>query len=378
MSWRKTKLEDVCISISDGDHQPPPKADHGIPFVTISKINDRNKLDFTNTMFVSEEYYNNLDDKRKAHRGDILYSVVGSFGIPVFIENEKKLVFQRHIAILRPDPEKIVPAFLYYTMLSRDFYRKADTVALGAAQRTISLTALRNMVIEVPSYDAQEKIVSMLKPYDDLIENNQKQIKLLEEAAQRLYKEWFVDLRFPGYKNVKVIDGVPKGWKKRKVTDFLEVNYGKDHKALEEGDIPAYGSGGIIRKVKAILNSGESILIPRKGSLNNIMYVTGDFWTIDTMFFSKPRMDNILKYTYLFLKRIDMYAFNIGAAVPSMTVKILDGIDILQPDVKTLIRFEKIMNPMFSKREILVVQSEKLQQLRNELLEKFINGEMEG
>ncbi len=286
MSWRKITLEDICISIADGDHQPPPKSDNGIPFVTISNITNTNKLDFTDTMFVSQEYYDNLNDKRRAHTGDILYSVVGSFGIPVFIDKEQKFVFQRHIAILRPDPQKIVPRFLYYMMLSRDFYMKADTVALGAAQRTISLTALRKMEMEVPPYNVQEKIVKILKPFDDLIENNQKQIKLLEEAAQRLYKEWFVDLRFPGYENTKVVDGVPEGWSRRKVTDFLEVKYGKDHKILEDGDIPAYGSGGIIRKVKSILYSGESILIPRKGSLNNIMYVTGDFWTIDTMFFS--------------------------------------------------------------------------------------------
>ena len=231
--------------------------------------------------------------------------------------------------------------------------------------------------MEVPPYNVQEKIVKILKPFDDLIENNQKQIKLLEEAAQRLYKEWFVDLRFPGYENTKVVDGVPEGWSRRKVTDFLEVKYGKDHKILEDGDIPAYGSGGIIRKVKSILYSGESILIPRKGSLNNIMYVTGDFWTIDTMFFSKPRMDNILKYTYLFLKGIDMYSFNIGAAVPSMTVKILDGIDILQPDEKTLLRFEKIMNPIFRKIEILGTQTEMVQETRDRLLPKLINGEIE-
>ncbi len=377
MSWRKITLEDICISIADGDHQPPPKSDNGIPFVTISNITNTNKLDFTDTMFVSQEYYDNLNDKRRAHTGDILYSVVGSFGIPVFIDKEQKFVFQRHIAILRPDPQKIVPRFLYYMMLSRDFYMKADTVALGAAQRTISLTALRKMEMEVPPYNVQEKIVKILKPFDDLIENNQKQIKLLEEAAQRLYKEWFVDLRFPGYENTKVVDGVPEGWSRRKVTDFLEVKYGKDHKILEDGDIPAYGSGGIIRKVKSILYSGESILIPRKGSLNNIMYVTGDFWTIDTMFFSKPRMDNILKYTYLFLKGIDMYSFNIGAAVPSMTVKILDGIDILQPDEKTLLRFEKIMNPIFRKIEILGTQTEMVQETRDRLLPKLINGEIE-
>ena len=247
----------------------------------------------------------------------------------------------------------------------------------ATGRQRVNNEVFKDIEVSFPNIDIQRKIGGILSVYDDLIENNQKQIKLLEEAAQRLYKEWFVDLRFPGYEKVKIVDGVPEGWSRRKVTDFLEVKYGKDHKALEDGDVPAYGSGGVIRKVKSILYSGESILIPRKGSLNNIMYVTGDFWTIDTMFFSKPRMDNVLKYTYLFLKGIDMYSFNIGAAVPSMTVKILDGIDILQPDEKTLLGFEKVINPMFSKLEILATQIEKMQQTRDGLLPKLVNGEIE-
>ena len=111
-------------------------------------------------------------------------------------------------------------------MLSKDFYAKADAVALGAAQRTVSLTSLRNIRIELPPVETQNRIVSILSAYDDLIENNQKQIKLLEEAAQRLYKEWFVDLHFPGYENVKVVDGVPEGWKIEKIGNFVSTTSG--------------------------------------------------------------------------------------------------------------------------------------------------------
>ena len=91
MSWEKMKLNDVCISISDGDHQPPPKANKGVPFVTISNITNTNQFDFSNTMFVPQEYYDGLDSKRKAQEGDVLYSVVGSFGIPVYIKNNTTL-----------------------------------------------------------------------------------------------------------------------------------------------------------------------------------------------------------------------------------------------------------------------------------------------
>ena len=178
--WKKVKLKDCCHSISDGDHLPPPKSNSGVPFVTIANIDATNHIDFGNTMFVPLEYYNSLNDIRKAKCNDILYSVVGSFGKPVLIKENIPFAFQRHIAILRPNNEIADSRFLYYVMLTRDFFMQADTVAIGAAQRTISLTALRNMEVKLPSMETQYRIASILSRYDSLIENYQKQIKLLE------------------------------------------------------------------------------------------------------------------------------------------------------------------------------------------------------
>ena len=257
MSWEKMKLKDVCISISDGDHQPPPKANKGVPFVTISNITYTNQFDFSNTMFVPQEYYDGLDSKRKVQEGDVLYSVVGSFGIPVYIKNNTPFVFQRHIAILRPNVYKIAPQFLYYTMLNRDFYLKADAAAIGAAQRTVSLTALRNMEIEIPHIETQKKVAKILSSYDNLIENHQKQIKLLEEAAQRLYKEWFVDLCFPGYENVKIVDGVPEGWTKPSINDIADYLNGYAFKPDDWSD-----KGKPIIKIKE-MNEGITSSTPR-------------------------------------------------------------------------------------------------------------------
>ena len=211
--WQQVKLNDCCASISDGDHQAPPKSESGIPFVTISNIDCYNSLDFSNVMYVPQMYYDKLDNKRKAQKGDIIYSVVGSFGIPVLIKDNTPFVFQRHIAILKPGDD-LDSRFLYYTMLNKDFYHKADAVAIGAAQRTISLSALRNLEISLPPIEEQRKIADVLSAYDDLIENNRKQIKLLEEAAQRLYKEWFIDLRFPGHETTPSSTASPKDGKK--------------------------------------------------------------------------------------------------------------------------------------------------------------------
>ncbi len=375
MSWEKVKLIDCCVSIADGDHQPPPKSETGIPFVTIANIVN-NQFDFTNSMFVPNYYYEKLDSKRKAQKGDILYSVVGSFGIPVFIKDNKPFVFQRHIAILRPNGN-IDARFLYYTMLSRDFYMKADAAAIGAAQRTVSLTALRNIEITVPPIETQRRIADILSAYDDLIENNRKQIKLLEEAAQRLYKEWFVDLRFPGHEHTKIVDGVPEGWKKRLLGDIVEVKYGKDHKSISDGLIPVYGSGGFMRKCGQVLYDGESVLIPRKGSLNNIIYVEEAFWTVDTMFYTKMKMPNIGVFLYFFVKSFDMYSMNIGAAVPSMTTNILNALDIIVPSSNILEHFQSTTKMHFRKMELLQKQIETAMQARDRLLPKLMSGEVE-
>ena len=260
-----------------------------------------------------------------------------------------------------------------FDMLQRDIKQ----ISQGTAQDNLSWQKLEMIKFPAPDIKIQNKIVEILGTFDDLIENNQKRIKILEEAAQRLYKEWFADLRFPGYENCKIVDGVPEGWSKAKVTDFLEVKYGKDHKALADGNISVYGSGGVMRYVKPILYSGESVLIPRKGSLNNILLVSGDFWTIDTMFFSIPKLENVAKYTYLFLKGLDMYSFNIGAAVPSMTVKILEGIDILHPTDTVLEQFERITSPIFEMKTILERQIKEAEQARDRLLPKLMTGELE-
>ena len=229
----RVKLGDVCASIYDGDHSAPPKSKSGIPFITISNINAGDGfIDFSNTAFVPEEYCKSLKVERKPKRGDVLYSVVGSFGIPALIKSDEKFVFQRHIAILRPS-ERIDSTYLYYVLKDPNFYHWADAVAIGSAQRTVTLGQLRNKEIDLPDLETQRRIAGVLSAYDELIENNRKQIKLLEEAAQRLYKDWFVDLNFPGHETTPIHNGLPEGWKMGSLLDIAEVIRGCSYSSDE-------------------------------------------------------------------------------------------------------------------------------------------------
>lgn len=234
-------LKDVCISISDGDHNAPPKTTdaNSVPFVTISDMQpEYGTFDFNGANRVPIDYYDNLANIRKPKSGDIVYSVVGSFGIPILVKNDDPFVFQRHIAILRPNNNLILSEYLYYLMSSRAFYSWADSAAIGAAQRTITLGALRNKLITLPSLEDQANIVAKLQAFDSLIENNRKQIKLLEEAAQRLYKEWFIDLRYPGHESaiINQENGLPEEWTYRMFLDVVDYVRGRSYTAQDLND----------------------------------------------------------------------------------------------------------------------------------------------
>ena len=317
----------------------------------------------------------------KLKRGDIVYTTRGTVGNAGYYNSSvpyENVRINSGMVILRSNGE-IVDARFLYQILKSEYYRPYfKQYCTGSAQPQLPLKNFSQIYLNVPDIKTQHRIADILSVYDNLIENNQKQIKLLEEAAQRLYKEWFVDLRFPGHENTKIVDGVPEGWRRGLLKELISVNYGKDHKkAPDDGNIPVYGSGGLMRKCNKSLFSGEAVLIPRKGSLNNIMYVDETFWTVDTMFYATMKQPHTAVFVYFFVKAFDMYSMNIGAAVPSMTTKILDAMDVVIPDKETLEKFDKLTKTYFNKIKTLQGQNERLKIARDLLLAKLMSGEVE-
>ena len=378
---KEWKLKECCLSISDGDHLPPPKSNAGIPFITISNIDSTNHLDFKNTLFVPIEYYDKLDSIRKAQIGDIIYSVVGSFGKPVLIKDNKKFAFQRHIAILRPNSSIVDSRYLYYVMLTREFYMQADSVAIGAAQRTISLTSLRNMKVKLPSLDFQQRIATILSRYDSLIENYQKQIKLLEESAQRLYKEWFIDLRFPGHENTKIVDGVPEGWEKANLGTLVEFKRGKTitKKEAVEGNIPVV-AGGLEPAYYCNKFNTSKRVITISGSGANAGYTRMYFekvWASDCSF-ADSSMTPYLHFVFCFLHDNKTIIDNMqkGAAQPHVYAKDINLMEICIPTEIMLKSFEERASKYFDTISSLQSQIRHLIEARDRLLPKLMCGEV--
>ena len=170
---------------------------------------------------------------------------------------------------------------------------------------------------------------------------------------------------------------MPLDWNVGILSDLVDVKYGKDHKKLKDGKIPVYGSGGIMRYVNEKLYDSESVLIPRKGSLGNVIYVNNAFWSVDTMFYTVMKEKNLAKYIYFFIKSKDLVGMNSGSAVPSMTTQILNNIRVKIPRKEELERFEKDVNPMFKQIDINKKQNEILIKLRDTLLPKLMNGKID-
>ncbi len=376
----KYKLSECCLSISDGDHLPPPKVDAGIPFITISDIDSSNRLNLDVKQFVPEEYYNNLKDIRKAQRNDILYSVVGSFGIPVIIKGNDKFAFQRHIAILRPDPTKVIPDYLFYIMKTYNFYMQADSVAIGAAQRTISLTALRNMTVELPSMDVQKKIATTLSRYDSLIDNYQKQIKLLEEAAQRLYKEWFVNLRFPGHENTKIVDGVPEGWEKKKLGSIAPILTGKKdaNYGTPDGNYPFFTCSQEPIKAPSYSFDAEAVLLAGNGDFNVKLY-RGKFEAYQRTYVLIPSNADLLYVLYNSVAKNMVKLANgaSGSTIKFLTKRMIENIDVLVPTNTILNEYNSLRRKIQQDLENIKSQLRLLTESRDRLLPKLLSGEIE-
>ena len=377
--WKKVKLEEVC-KIKSGKRLPKGHDFSSMPteYKYIRARDIKNGIiNGYNLVYITKDTHEKIS-QYIVDTNDIVITIVGaSVGDVAYVTSQFQGMNLTENAVRLTDFSSYVDSkYAFYVLNSSEYYDIMQRIAGGAAQPKLGIYKIEAIELSLPPLSTQHRIATILSRYDALIENYQKQIKLLEEAAQRLYKEWFVDLRFPGHENTHIVDGVPEGWEKKSVTDLLEIRYGKDHKKLKDGTIPVYGTGGIMRYVEKELYSGESVLIPRKGSLNNILLVNDTFWTIDTMFYSVPRLKNVAKIVYHYLKGNDMYSFNIGAAVPSMTVNILGGMKLSLPEESVRELFENNIDRYYHQIKVLSTQLRLLTEARDRLLPKLMSGEI--
>ena len=291
-------------------------------------------------------------------RPSVLIGRKGTIGKVKYVDHPFWTVDTLFYTIVNTDV--VLPKYLYYVMSLIDLNNYNE----GTSIPSLRTETLNRLIFSIPSLEEQEKVLSCIRPIDDKIALNDRINNNLKQQAQAIYQQMFITNRNPN-------------WENGLLSDLVAIRYGKDHKKLEDGVYPVYGSGGIMRYVEKPLYTGESVLIPRKGTLNNVMYVNGAFWSVDTMFYTEMLRSNVAKFVYHFVKSKDLASMNAGSAVPSMTTNILNAIQLYIPDNETLSTFEEIVSPMYSQMQENEKQSKKLADLRDTLLPRLVSGELD-
>ena len=301
--------------------------------------------------------------------GDILFArqslaLEGAGKCSIVIDVTEKTVFESHLIRARIDSSKANPYFVYYYFNSYVGKEHIKTIVEQVAAAGIRGSDLVRLKVPCPDLETQDRIAAILSALDEKIAINRAINDNLEQQAQAIYSSMFIDNPDPA-------------WSHGHLSDLITVKYGKDHKKLADGIYPVYGSGGIMRYVERPLYNKESVLIPRKGTLNNVMYVNQPFWSVDTMFYTEMKLPNVAKFVYHFVKAKDLASMNAGSAVPSMTTDILNAMEVVIPSASALEEFESLVAPMYEAMEANDVQSQTLSKMRDTLLPRLMSGEID-
>lgn len=220
-------------------HKTPSYAENGHPMIRVTDIK-RGFLDLAGTLKVDDKTYQEFIRRHKPSVGDILFSRVGSYGNSCYIDRDQDFCLGQNTVCITPDSHKTVPYFLYCCLNAPSVKQQIDSFVGGASQPTISLKNILRLRLPLPDISIQRKIAAILSAYDDLIENNLRRIKILEEMTQNLYREWFVKFRFPGHEKARFVDSplgrIPEGWVVRSISDVAVIHRGRSYKSTELAD----------------------------------------------------------------------------------------------------------------------------------------------
>lgn len=392
------KLDEVCNFYNGGAWSDKEYVSDGLPVLKVSNCKNKGfQIDNVNYLPVTlkEKYA-----KNKLRIGDVIIATVGSH--PSLIESaagrscvvnslvEGFYLNQNAVCVRTKNLDVLDQRYLGYLCKERNFMHYIQNKGRGAAnQMRIAIGAIKEYELDLPDIDIQRRIAHILSAYDDSMENNQKQIKLLEEAAQRLYKEWFVDLRFPGYENCKIVDGIPEKWERKKLVDIVDVQYGY---AFDGSKFNSVGKGTPIIRIrnipdgntadftteeaeeKYVISNGE-ILVGMDGEFHINSWSGKDAFLVQRTCCFRPRKREMKGWLlWAIYEPIKFYEKTVvGATVSHLGKKHIDSIELLTGPEQLYIPFQNY----FELRQKLLNQNIVLAEVRDRLLPKLMSGEIE-
>ena len=394
-----TKLKDVCEFIVDCPHSTAKDEGSGYPLIRTPNIG-KGRFNLEAVHRVSEDVYKQRNLRATPQDNDLIFAREAPAGNVAIIKNGEKFCLGQRTVLIRPNPQYVSPDFLTYFLLApRQQYGLLGT-ANGATVAHVNLPTIRELEINLPSLKTQYRIADILSAYDDLIENNRKQIKLLEETAQRLYQEWFVDLHFPGHEHTKIADGVPEGWEVYPFSDKVDIMSGgtpkTDNPSYYNGTIPFYtpkDSDGLFFSFKTITNITEEGLNNCNSRLypENTVVITARGTVGKTTLLAVPmamnqscyalKSDEIAAPYYLFFalnKEIaSLKAMSNGGVFNTIIVKTFDSIHIALPSNSLITKFETLVSSVMEQIKVKTKENLALSEARDRLLPKLMSGEVE-
>lgn len=375
----------VCIgdlgTIITGNTPPrnrPELYGNHTPFIKATDISESEKYTYNPEEYYSEEGYNKYT-KSLIPKGATCVVTIGSIG--------KKMTMAHCDLFINQAMNAIIPYnnydddYVYYAVKNiLGNIKKLDS-GTASGRENVSKSAFSKMEICVEEdLLIQQRIAAILSRYDSLIENYQKQIKLLEEAAQRLYKEWFVDLHFPGHENTKIVDGVPEGWKKKTLWEITPIKTGKKDAnfGTVDGGYPFFTCAQEPINSPSYSFDTSAVILAGNGDFNVKLY-RGKFEAYQRTYVLEPNDTNMI-YLLFFCVSENMNRLATGASgstIKFLTKGMIESLDLLEPTNATLCAFNKIIEPIQSQKENLSTQVRYLTEARDRLLPKLMSGEIE-
>lgn len=374
-------LSDICELIVDCPHSTAKDEGAGYPLIRTPNIG-RGRLILDDVHRVSKDIYDKRNARAIPQDDDLILAREAPAGNVAIIKNGEQVCLGQRTVLIRPDKRKVYPDFLVYYILAPQQQYELLGTANGATVAHVNIPVIKALPVELPAKEVQQKAADILKAYDDLIENNQKQIKLLEEAAQRLYKEWFVDLRFPGYENTEIDNGIPTGWHMGTLGEIVEFRRGKTitKAQVKEGNVPVV-AGGLEPAYYHNEANTKAPVITVSGSGANAgfsrMYHE-DVFASDCSFADIQGTKSI-SFVYCFLKanKYQLDALQKGSAQPHVYAKDINAMEILVPQSEMITHYCAKVDVLFNKIGVLQKQMAAASEARDRLLPKLMSGEIE-
>lgn len=410
-TWRRVSIVDLCEAHVDCVNRTAPVVNEPTPFKMIRTTNVRNGyIDTENVRCVTEQIYRKWTRRLVPKRGDIILTREAPLGDVGKIRSDDSIFLGQRLYHFRPDPQKLDADFLLYSLLGEELQGQIRSFGSGSTVEHMRLEDIPSLEISLPPLPVQRRIAGMLSAYDELIENSQRRIRILEKMARSLYREWFVQFRFPGHEKVKMEGGIPKGWEATTLGVHLST--------LESGKRPKGGIRDIDDGVPSI--GAENIngigqhdfasekLVPReffqemrKGVVRDrdvAIYKDGAYIGKSSFFRDGfPHAECcvnehvfLLRANGVRLKQNALYLWlqepdtvqtirskNANAAQPGINQQTVGGLELILPDEKTAANFDRLVEPMLAEILNLAKQIQNLRRTRDLLLPRLLSEQIE-